>query len=274
MHLSFKAIRSGSSGNLYLLKSKQAIIAIDMGLKSQKLIIESLARLGLEPEDLDAVLISHTHTDHVSYPGLRVCEAHGLTMRLPAPLLPAAQRIYAAKRSVRPPQGLLQGFSFQPMTVKDIRITPFAVPHDVVPTSGFRFQLTSKAKGPVVTMATDLGHVPESVLMQFVGSDLMVIEANYDKELLGNSSRPFQQVMRIEGPNGHLSNMNTAKMIQAVSQYGKVPKYVMLAHLSGEHNSPALATGTIKEYLISKAGLQPTILVAAREQESDWITVS
>lgn len=274
MYLSFKAIRSGSSGNFYLLRSEQTTIAIDMGLSSQKLIISSLANQGLEPQDLDAILVSHTHTDHISYAGLRICENYGLSMMLPAPLVPAAQRIYAAKRLARPPKDLLQGFGFQPMLIKDIMVTPFAVPHDVIPTSGFRFQLRPKDNGPVITMATDLGHVPSTVMSQFVNSDLIVIEANYDSELLKQSARPFQQIQRIGGPNGHLSNMDTARMLQAISQYGKAPKLVMLAHLSRDHNTPGLASKTIKEYLIARAGVQPGIVVAPRKRETDWITVS
>lgn len=273
MYLSFKAIRSGSSGNFYLLKSENAIIAVDMGLSSQKLIISSLAEQGLIPEDLDAVFISHTHTDHISYAGLRVCEGHGLSISLPAPLVSQAQRIYAAKRLVRPPDGLLEGFGFKgQLRVNDIVITPFVVPHDVVPTSGFRFELESK--GPAITMATDLGYVPESVMKQFINSDLMVIESNYDNEMLRKSARSFQQVQRIKGPYGHLSNLDTARMVHTISKYGRVPDYVMLAHLSGDHNRPELALKTVKEYLISKVGSMPELFVASRSQESDWITVS
>ena len=274
MFLSFKSLRSGSSGNFYLLRSENITIAIDMGLRSQKQIRSVLDDENMRPDDLDAVIISHTHSDHLSYSGMRVCEASGLPVFLPQPLVNEAVRTYALKTGARPPGDLLRGFGpDRPMTFKDIRITPFVVPHDVVPTVGFRFQLAGRGEGPVITMATDLGFVPEPVAKRFAYSDLMVIEANYDPRMLAASPRDFRHKQRVAGPNGHLSNGDAARMILEVSKRGRPPEHVMLVHLSQEHNKPDLALKTVKEYLFVRADLRPNVVVASRSQASEWITV-
>ncbi len=274
MFLSFKSIRSGSSGNLYLVKSENAVIAVDFGLSSQKAIVEGLKKQGIRPEDLDAILVSHTHTDHISYSGLRVGEEYGLCIMLPVELVNNAMGLYAKKRLARPPDGLLEGFQVgQPRRFKDIVVKSFKVPHDVVPTSGFRFELAGRGNGPAITMATDLGYVPADVKERFLDSNLVVIEANYDEMMLQNSSRPFQQKVRINGPKGHLSNTATAAFIAELCKRGRVPDHVMLAHLSKDHNTPQHALNTITDYLVRKFGVRLNISVAPRKEESDWITV-
>ena len=274
MFLAFKSLRSGSSGNFYLLRSENTTIAIDMGLRSQKLIRAVLEDAGVKPGELEAVIISHTHGDHLSYPGMRVCEANDVPVFLPQPLVNEAARIYASKTGSRPPGHLLRGFGLtEPIVFKDVKITPFVVPHDVVPTVGFRFQLAGQQGGPVITMATDLGHVPEQVAKRFRNSDLLVIEANYDRQMLAASPRDFRHKQRVAGPNGHLSNEDSARAILDVSRHGRPPEYVMLVHLSRDHNTPELALDTVKGYLFARAGLQPTVTVASRSDASEWITV-
>jgi phosphoribosyl 1,2-cyclic phosphodiesterase len=274
MFLAFKSLRSGSSGNLYLVRSDQAVIAIDMGLSSQKQIKTALKEEDLKPSDLVGVVVSHTHSDHISYPGMRVCEANGIPIYLPKPLISDAARIYANKAGTRPDPSLLRGFDLNvKMTFRDIVVSPFAVPHDVVPTVGFRFELKGMPEGPVITMATDLGHVPQGVLGRFKGADLIVLEANYDPDMLNGSSRNFRNIQRVSGPTGHLSNIDSARAITAMSRLGKAPEYVVLVHLSKDHNTPKLAETTVREYLFTQAGLRPSVMVAPRTEATGWVTV-
>ena len=274
MFLSFKSIRSGSSGNLYLVKSENTVIAVDFGLSSQKAIVKSLEKQGFDPQDLDAILVSHTHSDHISYSGLRVAEEYGLSIMLPARLINDAMVMYAKKRMTRPPDGLVKGFLIgQPRRIKDILVRPFKVPHDVDPTAGFRFELADREGGPVITIATDLGYIPVDVKKYFLNSNLVVIEANYDVRMLHNSPRPLQQKVRINGPNGHLSNAATSRFIGELCKYGRTPDHVMLAHLSKDHNTPSVALATVNDYLVRDLGLRLNISVAPRNDESEWITV-
>ena len=244
---------------------------MDPGLPSQKLIREGLKDIEVKEA---LFLASHVHTDHLSYSAMRVLEEMNKKVLVPKGLKTSAISTYFTKRKREPTNCIIGEFPLRPFRFKDIFITPFVVPHDMRPTVGFRIGLEKYGEdGPIIAIGTDFGHITEPVINGFAGADLMVVEANYDPDLLNVSKRPFSQKMRISGPYGHLSNEAAARLVIEASRSGRLPQFVVLAHLSGDHNEPGRALNTVKNRLNMAFREPPMVLVASREAETDWIQI-
>ncbi len=235
-------IASGSLGNALLVRTDRAAVLVDFGT-TQKRVKAGLAHAGLGPEDLGAVLLTHTHRDHFSQAAAGFCVRYGvpvhstndnfaeLTLRVPG-----FRKLMAV--------GLARPVNGEPVAVGDLVAEAFDLPHDAPGRClGFRFTLGSGAWRRVATVATDLGHVPHGGLEWFTGADCLVLESNHDPEMLSRSGRPWDLIDRIAGPHGHLSNAAAAEAVAAVSGRGRPGrlKHVILAHLSRDCNTPRLA---------------------------------
>ncbi|MBV9543913.1 MAG: MBL fold metallo-hydrolase [Chloroflexi bacterium] len=222
---------SGSDGNCYLVESEGTAVMVECGRPYQQ-IKDCLARVGIEPDALSGVLLTHAHGDHSR-------SARSLSREFNVP-------IYASR-------GTLAALGFQeqehtrarPMdsgktvSIGQMDVTPFAVPHDCNEPFGFR--LESGTGRTCVT--TDLGWVPASVARQFRDLDLLVLEANYDPYLLETGTYPVFLKRRVAGTYGHLSNQAAAHAIAACGD--RAPRSVWLAHLSEQNNSPKHALQTV-----------------------------
>ena len=231
-------LASGSSGNALVLSCGDVHLLVDAGISCRR-IGAGLRELGLELADLSAVLITHTHTDHVS--GLKT-----LLKRTDIP-------IYAAEAA-----GRLEALEdCRPVSMGAVQVTAFPISHDAPGARGFRFD----TPGGAVGLMTDTGCVTEEAADVLPGVALAVLEANHDVETLRSGPYPYYLKRRILGDEGHLSNEACARFAVSLAESGAAE--IVLAHLSRENNTPAMAKNAV-ETALSAAGLAPALSVAPR----------
>lgn len=252
-------LSSGSSGNALLLSCGSTHLLVDAGISCRRITV-SLRELGLTPDDLTAILITHTHTDHIS--GLQV-----LLKRTTCP-------IHAFGRTCRDLEYRLAGISerLQPMdpcTRYDIgscSVMAFPTAHDAPGSCGYRFDTATGSVG----LMTDTGFVTEEAARILPGVDLAILESNHDVEAVRSGPYPYYLKQRILGDYGHLRNEDAARFAVALAEAGA--SEIILAHLSQENNTPAMARNAV-ETALSAAGLTPTLSVAPRDHLSTAHTV-
>ena len=262
MHNGFavRPLRSGSSGNLTLVEHGGTVLLVDAGLPSQRGLVQALSEAGASWEDIDAVLVSHLHGDHIHPSAVACCARH----EVPILLHEKNVRPFSRKILSRSPlSGPVCTFDSKEFSVGSIRVRPFPVPHDAEGlTCGFLLCGRASDREVRVAVATDLGHGGNGLFEEFVDSDLILIEANYDPGLLAASSR--QDRTRVDSEVGHLSNEQTGKFLARVMlESSTLPQTVVLCHLSADHNTPAQAVGTVRE-ILSRYGFGHVPVHAAR----------
>lgn len=231
-------LSSGSEGNLTYVETENARILVDVGL-SCKEIQARLSLLGIEGNDIDAVVLTHEHIDHVK-------GADVFSRKFGVPIY-AHSDVWAGlyDKLNKIPDKDKKIFT-DTFAIKDLTIDPVAVPHDV---KCFGYSLTEKDKK--ISILTDLGHTNENIFKSVQGSQLIYLEANHDINLLRNSEKyPLSLKMRIAGKNGHLSNDSSAEFMEKLLYTGT--KQIVLSHLSKENNSPELAYNYITSKLADK----------------------
>jgi len=255
---------SGSSGNAIYVSNNNTKILVDAGLSGKK-IEEALSSIGEDIRDIQAILISHEHMDHVMGAGV-------LARRFGIP-------IYANKRTWDSMYGTLK--NIKPECIRmfntgdnfyigDIEIHTFRTPHDAAEPVGFNFLYNGKK----VTIATDMGHMNSSLLSCLEGCDIILIESNHDIEMLKMGRYPWPLKKRILGDTGHLCNETAAQVVAYLAKMGT--KKFLLGHLSKENNFPELAFETVKNALLEKsiiAGRDVYLGVAHRDRVSEAISV-
>jgi len=233
---------SGSAGNCALVETASSRLLVDAGLSARQITMR-LAALGVTPDMLDGILLTHEHCDHVA--GLRVfCRKHPLPVyctRLTAEVLRKEE--LAGHADVRQFQA---GAEF---AIKDIGIHSFSVPHDAVDPVGFVFHHAEASLG----FLTDLGHCTKLARERVRGVKTLVIETNYDEKLLQNDTRrPWAVKQRIMSRHGHLSNTAAAGVLTELLGHGL--NRAVLGHLSRDCNTADLAVETVRAQL-SAAGM-------------------
>jgi len=233
---------SGSAGNSALIASDHCRILVDGGLSARQIALR-LEQCGVRPEQLDGVLLTHEHGDHVC--GLEVfCRKFDLPIYANA-LTAEAVRCDCALDRHRNWRIFRSGAEF---SICDISVLPIPVPHDAVDPVGFVFSAGSSSLGFI----TDLGSVTKLIVERLRQVHTLVIETNHDEKLLQNDThRPWPVKQRIQSRHGHLSNTTAAAVLEQLLP-GKIER-VVLGHLSRDCNTPALALGTISDSL-AKAG--------------------
>lgn len=238
-------LASGSSGNALLLSCGDTRLLVDAGISCRR-ITAGLRELGLAPEDLDAVLITHTHTDHIA--GLQTLLKH------------TAFPIFATARTGRGLACRLAGIEdrlldlplCRPISLGRCTVTAFPTSHDAPGACGFRFD----AEDGGVGVLTDTGYVTDEAADILPGVDLAVLEANHDIETLRSGPYPYYLKQRILGAEGHLSNEDAARFAVTLARAGA--SELVLAHLSKENNTPAMARNAV-EIALAAAGLAPAL---------------
>jgi phosphoribosyl 1,2-cyclic phosphodiesterase len=227
-------LASGSAGNSTLLETSRTRLLVDAGL-GKKETLRRLASLGRELDRLDAILISHEHTDHIN--GLPQL-AH--TFRCPAyltePTRAEVLRIVpeSAGRKLARVETIRAGQRF---TIGDIEVSAFAIPHDAVDPLGFTF----RANGLKVAIVTDLGYLPELVKHHLRDADCLLLESNHDLEMLKVGPYPWYVKQRVMSRTGHLSNHTVGEFLGDAEGFDARARYLVLAHLSENNNNPDLA---------------------------------
>ncbi len=232
-------LASSSRGNALVVSCGDIHILLDAGISALQ-IRKGLASLGLTPEKLSAILITHCHSDHVK----------GLTTLLKKHAIPlyatSQTEIQLRQRVILPVgvfQAILPGQKFQ---VGDVEIFPFATPHDAQGSVGYRIT----HRGDSMALATDLGHLTPQVLEGVCGVNLLIAEANHDEDWVRCSPYPYDTQQRILGDWGHLSNETGMELVVRSLRAGTGA--VILAHLSPENNTPAHALEAARGRLVAE----------------------
>jgi len=229
--ITLHTIASGSEGNCLLVSAGGTHILLDAGISCRR-INEALAALDLSLRDVAAVCITHEHTDHVY--GLQT-----MLRRYEMPICtgPAtARRLEYRYAGISPRLQAVEG----PFTVGGVRVTPFPTSHDVAGGLDYRFDYEDAALG----VLTDTGFVTDEAREALKGVDLMVLESNHDVERLIAGPYPYPLKRRILGNKGHLSNEMAAEFAAELARCGT--RQFVLAHLSRENNTPALALEAVQ----------------------------
>lgn len=263
-------LRSGSSGNCTIIEYQNSYFLLDAGGMSQKRLKELLSEIDIVPEQISALLVTHTHSDHLNYSTLKVCEKFSIPLFIHNNNIPVISKTFGSSLISKLK---IESFENDPFILnKTVQITPFDISHDAIKvTSGFSFMDTA---GISFTYAADLGHFPDSLIPHFANSKMIVIEANHDPDLLWNNpSRPYFHKKRVAGDNGHLSNLQAADaIIKILDKSDLVPERAVLCHLSKDHNSPELAIDTISSVL-DKAGYSIPLSVAKRNEKTEFYSL-
>ena len=253
-------LASGSSGNAILVCHQDTRLLLDAGISCRR-ITAALQSLGLTPGELDAILITHTHSDHIA----------GLQTMLKRCSIPVyASKAAARDLSYRLPVCGMRLYSFEPggtFSVGQCSITTFATSHDAPGSCGYRINTEDGSIG----LLTDTGCIPKDAAETLLGVDTVLLEANHDVETLESGLYPYYLKQRILGRSGHLSNETAARFAVALAEAGASD--IILSHLSHENNTPVMAHRTV-ERALSAAGLMPALSVAPRDHLSEPHIVS
>src|SRR5579884_3378130 len=244
-------LASSSSGNSTFVGTERTRLLVDAGL-SRKEIAARLNAIGESEDSLDAILVTHEHSDHVS--GLlalaKKCRKPVFVSRLTAPAIDWADYEPTLER-------FQAGASF---TIGDIEVDSFTVPHDAVDPVGFCF----RAQGVKIGIATDLGYVPESIKIHFRGVDLLMLEANHDLEMLKVGPYPWSVKQRVMGRNGHLSNDGACDFLR--NGLDTTTSTVVLGHISEHTNHPVIVRNNAEKALDRRALFTRLVVAEPRRQ--------
>ncbi|MGM9569450.1 MAG: MBL fold metallo-hydrolase [Phascolarctobacterium sp.] len=254
-------LASGSKGNAALVSTDSQRFLVDVGISCREL-VKRMQQVGASPEELDGVFITHEHVDHVK--GLVT-----FAKNYQVPMY-ASQGTWRAVFSKYPQLNRANcRLTGNRMLVGDVSVECFAISHDAWQPQGYSFLW--RTGGTKCTYVTDTGFVTPAVREAVSGSDVLILEANHDVEMLKNGSYPYELKQRILGTRGHLSNVTAG---QFLLQLERLPKHIFLAHLSEQNNLPQLALATVQNILDSKHRLQETRLLVANQHQpvADFLT--
>ncbi len=236
----FCVLSSGSTGNAALLATAHTRILVDAGLSLREL-CKRLASIGESCEQLDAILITHEHSDHIS--GLlRLLRKRKFAIPVYVTTLTAPEIDWEGGDARI---GCFQaGISF---TIGDINVQSFSIPHDARDPVGFCF----RAEGVSIGLATDLGYIPDSLRFHMRGVDLLLLESNHDVEMLKVGPYPWSVKQRVMGRRGHLSNDVVCDYL--TNDLDNWTRTLVLGHLSEHNNHPELVRMGAAGVLASRA---------------------
>ena len=265
MELRFSPLFSGSSGNSVYVGCDDAHFLVDAGMSGTR-IIQEMGKVGVDPRSLEAILVTHGHNDHIKGIGI-------LSRKFNLP-------VYATQSTWEEMYGKIGSMSEYNMRIIEpeqdffigsIDVTPFATPHAAGGSVGYTFQLD----GVKLAIATDLGSIKDSWMKHVLGSDAVLLESNYDPDMLKAGPYPYELKQRILSRRGHLSNDDAGQVAVELVQSGT--RQIVLGHLSKENNFPELAMRSLELYL-QQAGIVPhedcALYVANRDGNTGMFSIS
>jgi phosphoribosyl 1,2-cyclic phosphodiesterase len=238
-------LASGSSGNATLLETECTTLLIDAGLGRREM-WRRFQALGQQlPQRVDAILISHEHSDHSSGLGQMQrqwdCPAY-LTEPTHREILKMLADSAGPAKKLEHVKYVRAGERFE---IGDIEITPFAIPHDAADPVGYAF----RANGTKVAIVTDLGYLPELVKHHLREADFLILESNHDLDMLKVGPYPWYIKQRVMSRTGHLSNTVVSEFLADAEVFDARARHLVLAHLSEQNNTPDLARISAEEAL-------------------------
>lgn len=264
--MDFLSIASGSSGNCIYVGKEDTGILVDAGI-SKKRMEQGLASIDVNPEKLTGILVTHEHSDHVSGLGVFSRKYH-------VPIYGTRETLRCIKeiKSI----GAVDPALFHPIEpdesflLNDILVHPFSTSHDAANPVCYTFE----HGGHKIGVATDLGTYDEYIIENLLGSEVLLMEANHDINMLQVGKYPYSLKQRILGDKGHLSNDNSGRLLARL--LSDRLKYIFLGHLSKENNYPELAYETVRcELNVAVCTKQADYIleVARRDNPSTLVSV-
>lgn len=244
MPIHFCSLASGSSGNSQFIASDSTRLLLDAGL-SGKYISGALEHIGESLKDVDALLITHEHSDHIKGAGVIYRK-----IRKPVYATAATWEVLDVKIGEVLPEHRRVITAGELFDIGDIRVKAIGISHDAAEPVAYAFG-NGQAR---MCVATDLGHCPDSVQSEFLDCDLLMLESNHDVNMLRVGPYPYYLKRRILSDVGHLSNETAAHVISRAVTEGRV-RSVLLGHLSKENNLPELAYETVGS-IVTEAGIR------------------
>ena len=278
--LRYKNLSSGSTGNATLVEAnngqsqKSSRVLVDCGMRLSRL-LELLAVADVQPADIDAIFITHEHSDHIGCV-MQLASRYSIPVWASSGTHAALQDMQIKLRAKQPAHSQLlpyvSGFEALvciasdtcPIDIGDIQLSPFTVPHD----AREPLQLTCSDGNVKLGILTDLGHASRHVIESISGCHALLLESNHDEEMLSNSKYPAFLKARVGGDFGHLSNTQAAQLLSAV-MHNKL-RHVSAAHLSQQNNHPSLAQSALANVL---GCLPADIFAACPETGTPWMVV-
>jgi phosphoribosyl 1,2-cyclic phosphodiesterase len=249
----FCVLASGSSGNCALISTGRTRILVDAGLSFKEL-SKRLASIGEQPECIDAVLVTHEHTDHV-------CGLARFSKRVAAPIyvthLTAPQIEW---EETAPPLERFQAGAR--LAVGDIEIDSFTIPHDAIDPVGFCFHV----QGVKIGVATDLGYIPDSIKFHLGGAHLLLLESNHDLDMLKVGPYPWAVKQRVMSRNGHLSNEVVGDYV--AHEFDSSTATLILGHLSEHNNHPEIVR-LVAQQALDRRGLGTRLVIASQKTPTE-----
>ncbi len=254
-------LASSSSGNCTLVESSGARILLDVGISWAR-VAEALASIGVDPVSIDAILVSHEHTDHVAGVGIAARK-----LRCPVYINFDTLSFVASRlKNISKEQIVLTEVG-KPFSINDMEFTTFPVPHDAARPVGY----VVKCNGLKVGIATDLGYPTNVVRHCLSACNGLVLESNHDRQMLLDGPYPFELKQRIASKQGHLSNEQSANLLSKVIHENLAN--VLLSHLSDENNTPELAFNATAKVLTELNRDDVTLSLTYRDRPSDVVTI-
>ena len=260
------SLASGSSGNCTYIEDGEKHILIDAGI-SRKRIVDGMREIGADPEQLDAIFVTHEHSDHIQ----------GIPMMVKyfnVPVYATAGTLDEIRtkdtRGLVKMEHLFQLYPDQTVDLGSMHITPYHISHDAADPVGY----TVESGGSKASIATDMGFYDDYIVEHLSGSDALILEANHDISMLEAGNYPYPLKCRILGERGHLSNEDSGRLLCRLM--GTKLRYAFLAHLSKENNYPDLAYQAVKCQIWEEMGRQElpfALKVAKRDQPSELISI-
>ncbi len=235
MKIGVTALGSGSRGNAFVIHCGDTGLMIDGGF-SRKVLIERMVEVGLAPEIVKAVLLTHEHDDHAK--GCRIfCDHYNI------PLCTTYRSAkYLGERN-KIPEKILEFIPGNRFELEGFMINPFTVRHDAIEPVGFEI-----TRGEIkIGVATDLGSIDQLAIMRLRNSNMLILESNYDLNMLRDSSRPLHLKRRIMGRHGHLDNVDALSALPELVT--EKTQMIFLVHVSAECNNHNLVKIKAKEQL-------------------------
>lgn len=249
-----KVLASGSKGNSTLIQTNRLNILIDIGITYQQLTIE-LEKIGLTPRNINTILITHTHSDHIK--------------GLPILVKKTNLKVYVLEEMVEELQRKItldNIFLYEnPLEIEDLKINLIRISHDV---EGVGFVIEHNNHSLVYI--TDTGYINRKYLPLIKNKDVYIIESNHDEEMLMEGPYPYILKQRVISDKGHLSNKTTAEYL--LESVGENTKKIVLAHISEKNNTEELALNTTKN-LLEENGIYKEIIIAKQYESLEEIEV-
>ena len=252
--MTVSVLSSGSKGNTTFIQTNNIKILIDAG-NTSKYILEKLNEINVDPTTIDAILITHTHIDHVK--------------GLPVLLKKINPCVYITQKMLKELE-YLENYSIintDKIKIKDLDIDVIKTSHDTEESVGYIVNNDDKS----IVYITDTGYINQKYFNILSNRNVYIMESNHDIEMLNNSKYPFALRQRILSDKGHLSNYDSAKYISKF--IGSKTKYVLLAHLSEENNTKELALETLDKRLKKEKIAIDNIIIAKQNQATDLINI-